>query len=223
MSLSLTNMLSLWQVYISHIWHVIYNFSLCTIFKSPLSPSFAKQIMSLLLILCYNGSLVTWTVISLAPTKFEPLIFSTDCSKSQSCVTTDGQSTNLSWCQAPICSPRPDFYCSQTVVGLLMWGALSIERMGLLLQILLVFASTVILGSESCGTHDHILLPQIWDYPNLEGQVPVFISPRNRVAQLYPQALSSHFFTSYHSQGYGGGIGTRLHAGVTATDNWSHL
>jgi hypothetical protein len=24
---------------------------------------------------------------------------------------------------------------------------------------------------------------------NLEGQVPVFISPRNRVAQLYPQAL----------------------------------
>jgi hypothetical protein len=28
-----------------------------------------------------------------------------------------------------------------------------------------------------------------WDSPNLEGQVPVFISPRNRVAQLYPPAL----------------------------------
>jgi hypothetical protein len=27
------------------------------------------------------------------------------------------------------------------------------------------------------------------DSPNLEGQVPVFISPRNRVAQLYPRAL----------------------------------
>jgi hypothetical protein len=26
----------------------------------------------------------------------------------------------------------------------------------------------------------------IWDSPNLEGQVPIFISPRNRVAQLYP-------------------------------------
>jgi hypothetical protein len=26
----------------------------------------------------------------------------------------------------------------------------------------------------------------IWDSPNLEGQVPVFISPRNKVAQLYP-------------------------------------
>jgi hypothetical protein len=29
----------------------------------------------------------------------------------------------------------------------------------------------------------------IWDPPNLEGQVLVFISPRNRVAQLYPRAL----------------------------------
>jgi hypothetical protein len=29
----------------------------------------------------------------------------------------------------------------------------------------------------------------IWDSPNLEGQVPVFISPRNRMAQLYPRAL----------------------------------
>jgi hypothetical protein len=31
----------------------------------------------------------------------------------------------------------------------------------------------------------------IWDSPNLEGQVPVFISLRNRVAQLYPRALGS--------------------------------
>jgi hypothetical protein len=30
-----------------------------------------------------------------------------------------------------------------------------------------------------------------WDSPYLEGQVPVFISPRNRVAQLYPWALGS--------------------------------
>jgi hypothetical protein len=45
---------------------------------------------------------------------------------------------------------------------------------------------------------------------NLEGQVPVFISPRNRVAQLYPQALSSLLVASYNSQSYGGGIRTRL-------------
>jgi hypothetical protein len=30
-----------------------------------------------------------------------------------------------------------------------------------------------------------------WDSPNLEGQIPVFISPRNRVAQLYPRTLGS--------------------------------
>jgi hypothetical protein len=29
----------------------------------------------------------------------------------------------------------------------------------------------------------------IWDSPNLEGQVSVFISPTNRVAQLYPRAM----------------------------------
>jgi hypothetical protein len=33
-------------------------------------------------------------------------------------------------------------------------------------------------------SRDHILLPQIRDSPNLEGQVPVFIFPRNRVAQF---------------------------------------
>jgi hypothetical protein len=46
---------------------------------------------------------------------------------------------------------------------------------------------------------------------NLEGQVPVFISPRNRVARLYPQILDSLFVASYDSQGYGGDILTHLH------------
>jgi hypothetical protein len=39
-----------------------------------------------------------------------------------------------------------------------MWGALYDERTGLSLQLLLVLASAVILGSESLGDHDHILL-----------------------------------------------------------------
>jgi hypothetical protein len=64
------------------------------------------------------------------------------------------------------------------------------------------------------GTHDHILLSQIRDSPNLDGQVPVFISPRTRVTQLYPQALGSLSVASYDSQGYGGGIRTRLHTGL---------
>jgi hypothetical protein len=50
------------------------------------------------------------------------------------------------------------------------------------LRMLLALASVVILGSESRGTYDHILLSQIRDSSNLEGQVPVFISPRDRVA-----------------------------------------
>jgi hypothetical protein len=81
------------------------------------------------------------------------------------------------------------------------------------LQLLLVLSIAVIFGSESLGTHDHILLCQFWDSPNLEGQVPLFISLRNRVAQLYPQAVGSLFVASYDSQGYGGGIGTCLHTG----------
>jgi hypothetical protein len=32
----------------------------------------------------------------------------------------------------------------------------------------------------------------IWDYPNMECQVPVFVFPRNRVAQLYPRALGTN-------------------------------
>jgi hypothetical protein len=39
-------------------------------------------------------------------------------------------------------------------------------------------------------------MSQIRHSPNLEGQVPVFIYPRNSVAQLYPQALDSLSITS---------------------------
>jgi hypothetical protein len=49
------------------------------------------------------------------------------------------------------------------------------------LEMLLVLASAVILSTQSLGTHDHILVSQIRESPNLEGQVPVFISPRQWV------------------------------------------
>jgi hypothetical protein len=79
------------------------------------------------------------------------------------------------------------------------------------LQFLLVLASAVIRRSESHGTHDHILLSQIRESPNLEGQVPIFISTRNRVVRLYPQTLGSLFVASYDLLGYGGGIWPCLH------------
>jgi hypothetical protein len=119
---------------------------------------------------------------------------------------------SLSSCQAPIRGPRPDFYYCQTVAGLLRWGALSDERTSRL-QLLLVLASAVVLRSESCGTHDQILLSQILGSPNLEDQVFLFISPSDKMAQFYPQALGSLFIASYDTQGYGGGIRTCLHAG----------
>jgi hypothetical protein len=52
------------------------------------------------------------------------------------------------------------------------------------LQLPLTLASTVILRFDSLGTRNHILLSQIRDSTNLEGQVPVFICPRNRLAQF---------------------------------------
>jgi hypothetical protein len=58
-------------------------------------------------------------------------------------------------------------------------------------------------------------LSQVRHSQNLQGQVPVFIFPRNRVAQLYLQALGSPFAASYDSQGYGGGIQTKVKVKVT--------
>jgi hypothetical protein len=81
--------------------------------------------------------------------------------------------------------------------------------------LLLALASAVILRSEFRGTRDRILLFQIRDSPNLEDHVPVFISPRKRVARLYPQALGSLLVASYNLQGYGGGIQPRLHTGCS--------
>jgi hypothetical protein len=58
----------------------------------------------------------------------------------------------------------------------------------------------------------HILLFEIRDSSNLEGQVLVFIfPPRNMVAWLYPQAMGSFFIASYVSQGYGGDSWPFLH------------
>jgi hypothetical protein len=71
---------------------------------------------------------------------------------------------------------------------------------------LLVLASTVILGPESLGTHDLMLLSQIRDSLNLEGQVTVCISIRN---SYRPQRVPS-----FNSQACGGNIRTRLHTGL---------
>jgi hypothetical protein len=49
---------------------------------------------------------------------------------------------------------------------------------------------------------------------NLENQVLVFMSPSDRVAQLYHRSPCSIFVAFYDSQGYGGGVRTRLHTAI---------
>jgi hypothetical protein len=56
----------------------------------------------------------------------------------------------------------------------------------------------IILRPESRGTRSRIVLSQIRDSPNLEGQVPLFLSHRKRVAQLTLRHWVAYFpFTGY--------------------------
>jgi hypothetical protein len=121
-------------------------------------------------------------------------------------------SARLSLCQDP-CGAQGKISLL-SVLGLLMWGALSNKRMGL---------SFTIAAGPCQRSRAQVRVPRdSWPYftisdsrlPKLEGQIPIFISPRNRVAHLYPRALGSLFIASYDSQGYGGGIRTRLHMDV---------
>jgi hypothetical protein len=107
-------------------------------------------------------------------------------------------------------SPR---FLLLSVACLLMRGPSSTREWVCRLQLLLVLARAVILVSQSRRIHDHILQSHIRDSPNPEEQVPAFIYPRNRVAQLYPQVLGSLFVASCNSQGCGGCILTHLQAG----------
>jgi hypothetical protein len=70
----------------------------------------------------------------------------------ESYVTTDGPSANLPWNKASIWWLRPDYYYCQTVAGLLMWGALSDERMGM---------SFTISAGPRQGSHSRVQVP--WD------------------------------------------------------------
>jgi hypothetical protein len=86
-------------------------------------------------------------------------------SQSRSHITTDGQSVSKSWCRAPSAAYDQIFVTVWQLRS--CWcGALSLTRGRVCrLQLLLVLASAVILGSEPLGTRDHILLSQIWDFP----------------------------------------------------------
>jgi hypothetical protein len=89
--------------------------------------------------------------------------------------------------------------------SLSLCNILSDERMGL---------SFTIAAGPRQRIHSRVRVPQdSWPhftasdfrFPQPGAEVPVFISPRNRVAQLCPLALGSLSFPFYDSQGYSGG------------------
>jgi hypothetical protein len=74
----------------------------------------------------------------------------------------------------PTSAAQDQIFISVRQLQISWYGALSLMRRRLCpLQLLLVHASAVILGSESRETH-HILQSQIRDSVNLEGHIPVF-------------------------------------------------
>jgi hypothetical protein len=92
-----------------------------------------------------------------------------DESESESSVTTDGQSASLSWCQAPIWDLQLDFYYCQTFAGLLTWGALSYERMGL---------SFTIAAGPRQRSHSWVRVPwNSWPYFTVSDSRLLFSSP----------------------------------------------
>jgi hypothetical protein len=104
-------------------------------------------------------------------------LFTTELlSQSQSYITTDGQSSSLSWYQVPIWDPRPVFILLSLIIfrqSRICWcGTLSLTRNRVCsFQLLLDIACAAFLRSESHGTNEHILLPRFFlDSPNLEGR-----------------------------------------------------
>jgi hypothetical protein len=127
--------------------------------------------------------------------------------QSQSYFMTDSQSVSqYVLVLSPLWDLWPDITFFLKVAVLSQRGALFDERMG---EQFAVQSLNALSHAEPVT----ILYCLIWDSPNLEGQVPIFISSRNRVAQLYPCALGSLYIASCNSQGYGGGILTFLQPG----------
>jgi hypothetical protein len=116
--------------------------------------------------------------------------------------TTDGQSVSQSLClgvEHPLgLATRYSFLsvcCCLKFAVLFLWSALSDKRTGLQFTV-------QSLNGPSHAEPATILYCLSWDSPNLKGQVPVFKSLRNRVAQLYPWALGSLYVASCYPQGY---------------------
>jgi hypothetical protein len=136
---------------------------------------------------CIWGEMAEWELASECRSALRYFTQSQSQSQSQSYFTNGGLPPICSSWWQTLWDSRPVILfsnCGYVISSLTRWWVCR-------LQLLLALASAVILKSESRGTHDHLVLSQIRDSPNLEGQVPVFISPRNSMARLYARALRS--------------------------------
>jgi hypothetical protein len=119
---------------------------------------------------------------------FAPL-GTTNCSRWTTHVTTDDQSASPSWCQAHIWDPRPIFLLLSWIF-LDSYGYVDVGRPLLREVGSVVFrcswASPVqhFSGLSPTGLMTIFYCLYFLDSPNLEGRVPVLISPRNSVSQL---------------------------------------
>jgi hypothetical protein len=203
----LVNKLGSCRVYVLHPQHVIENSSLCTVYKSCVSPGFAEQVMPVLLTLCYNGSLVIWTVVSLIVTdsylKLKLKLISDRRSVGQSVLVSGSHQ-----------EPMTRFFFSVWRLRVSWSVAPSLTRgwvCNLLVQLFLVLARAVTLGSKSCRTHDHILLSH--ERPQPGGPGPHIYIPQEQGGPVITPGTGFPFVASYDSQGCGWGILTRLHTG----------
>jgi hypothetical protein len=103
--------------------------------------------------------------------------------------TTDSQWASPSWYQAPIWTREQFFFLLEIIFRQLRvcyFVAPSLKRGRVCnLLLLLVLASAVPLGSESCGTQDHILLSQFFRLPQPERQSPRIYIPQERSGMGY--------------------------------------
>jgi hypothetical protein len=94
----------------------------------------------------------------------------TQSKSSQSYVTIDGQSASLFWYKAPMWGLRPYLYFCRTVVGCLIWGALSDKRTGLSFARVTVSSNKPVVSMYNCTLVDDRL-------PHLRGKSKAYYGP----------------------------------------------
>jgi hypothetical protein len=131
----------------------------------------------------YNGGILTRLHIGLNWSQ----------SQGQSCITTDGQSASLSWCQAPIWDPRPMYHLPLIIFRRLRicWcGAPSLARSQVYaFQFLRAIASTAFLRSESHGTNEPSLLSLFLRLPQPGGPGSCIYFPQEQGSPVIPPRI----------------------------------